>query len=119
MAAGTIKLIYQTAKVRLGFLITACAITGIVVIPDNGLSAWQVLVLSLATLAASSAAGAFNQFYERDLDAQMGRTQTRPFVTGRFEADARWLGGIVIVTGVSLLAATLATNWLAALLSHP
>ena len=114
MATATIKLIYHTAKVRLGFLITACAITGIVVIPDHELRPWQVLVLGLATLIASSAAGAFNQFHERDLDARMQRTQSRPFVTGRFRADAAWLSGIVLSLLLALLAATIATNWLAA-----
>ena len=114
MAATTLKLIYQTAKVRLGFLITACAITGIVVVPDHELTAWQVLVLAVATLVASSAAGAYNQFYERDLDAHMHRTRSRPFVTGRFRADRLWLGGIVFALLIALTAAAVATNWLAA-----
>ena len=115
MATRTLKLIYQTAKVRLGFLITACAIAGIVVIPDHGLAAWQVFVLGLGTLVASSAAGAFNQLYERDLDARMQRTRSRPFVTGRFNVDARWFLGIAIATLLALAAAAFATNWLAAL----
>jgi protoheme IX farnesyltransferase len=114
MVANTIKLIYHTAKVRLGFLITACAITGIVVIPDHGLAAWQVSLLGLATLVASSAAGAFNQLYERDLDARMRRTQSRPFVTGRFAADMSWFAGIGIALVLALTAAVFATNWLAA-----
>lgn len=114
MAMTTIKLIYQTAKVRLGFLITACAITGIVVIPNHKLTPLQVFVLALATLVASSAAGAFNQFHERDLDARMKRTASRPFVTGRFRADAVWLGSIVLALLLALTAATVATNWLAA-----
>ena len=115
MATRTLKLIYQTAKVRLGFLITACTIAGIAVIPDHGLAAWQVFVLGLGTLVASSAAGAFNQLYERDLDARMRRTQSRPFVTGRFDADARWFAGITIATVLALVAAAAATNWLAAM----
>jgi protoheme IX farnesyltransferase len=111
--AATIKLIYHTAKVRLGFLIMACALTGVAVIPDHSLGAWQVLVLGLATLVASSAAGAFNQYYERDLDAHMTRTSSRPFVTGRFEADWLWLGGITLSLLLALAAAAVATNWLA------
>ena len=110
---ATITLIYHTAKVRLGFLIMACTLTGVAVIPGHGLGAWQILVLGLATLVASSAAGAFNQFYERDLDAHMRRTQSRPFVTGRFEADRPWLAGIVLALLLALAAAAVATNWLA------
>ena len=114
MNTATLKLIYRTAKVRLGFLITVCAVTGIVVIPGHGLSPWQVFVLGLATLVASSAAGAFNQLFEHDLDRHMQRTNSRPFVTGRFRADARWYGGIVGALLLALAAAAVATNWLAA-----
>jgi protoheme IX farnesyltransferase len=111
--SATIKLIYHTAKVRLGFLIMACTLTGVAVIPDHGLGAWQILVLGVATLVASSAAGAFNQYYERDLDAHMMRTESRPFVTGRFEAGWTWLGGIMLALLLALAAAAVATNWLA------
>ena len=115
MNAATLKLIYRTAKVRLGFLITVCAVTGIVVIPGHTLGAFQVFVLGLATLIASSAAGAFNQLYEGDLDAQMQRTRARPFATGRFQAGHHWYGGIALALMIALLAAAVATNWLAAL----
>jgi protoheme IX farnesyltransferase len=73
-----------------------------------------VFVLGLATLVASSAAGAFNQLYERDLDAHMQRTRNRPFVTGRFDADLRWYGGIALALLLALVAAAVATNWIAA-----
>ncbi len=110
----TLKLIYVTAKVRLGFLIMACALAGIAVSPGGGLSPWQVLVLGLGVLLSSASAGAFNQLYERQLDAQMTRTRQRPFVTGRFKADGYWLGAIGLVLLVGLVAATLATNIIAA-----
>jgi len=112
---ATLKLVYETAKVRLGILIMACAFAGIAVSPGEGLSAWQLLVIGVATLVASSAAGAFNQFYERDLDAAMKRTSNRPFVTGRFEANGVWLASIVLALLISVFAAAVVTNWLAAL----
>ena len=114
MSVATLKLVYRTAKVRLGFLITVCTVTGIVVIPGHELAPWQVFMLGLATLVASSAAGAFNQLYERDTDARMRRTRDRPFVTGRFDADLRWHGGIALALLLALAAAAVATNWLAA-----
>jgi len=114
--ADTLKLIYQAAKVRLGFLIMACALAGIAVSPagDGALSPWQVLVLGLAVLLSSSAAGAFNQLYERDLDARMTRTKKRAFVTGELKADNYWLAGLALVTLLALLAAAWVSNWLAA-----
>ena len=112
--ATTLKLIYHTAKVRLGMLIMACAFAGVAMSPGEGLSAWQLIVLGLATLLSSAAAGAFNQYYERDTDALMRRTQLRPFVTGQFKAGALWLGAIVLSLLIAVAAAALATNWLAA-----
>lgn len=112
--AGTISLVYHTAKVRLGFLIMACALTGVAVTPGRALSALQIFVLGIATLAASSAAGAFNQLYEHDLDARMRRTRDRPFVTGRFRTNGVWTFGILLTLLLAVAAATIATNWLAA-----
>jgi len=112
---ATLKLIYDTAKVRLGLLIMVCALAGIAVSPGEALSAWQILIIGVATLVASSAAGAFNQFYERDLDSKMKRTANRPFVTGRFAANGIWLTSITLALLISVVAAALASNWLAAM----
>jgi protoheme IX farnesyltransferase len=110
----TFRLIYATAKVRLGFMIVACALAGLAVSPGYGLPAWQVLVLGLAVLLSSAAAGAFNQLYERDIDAGMKRTRERPFVTGRFRADATWAWGIAAAMVASVAVAAWATNEMAA-----
>ena len=111
----TLRLVYHTAKVRLGFLIMACALAGLAVSPGGELSAWQVLVLGVATLLSSAAAGAFNQLWERDLDRDMKRTRERPFATGRFAATGAWHAGILLVVLLSVVAAALATNVTAAL----
>ena len=107
---ATVKLIYQAAKVRLGFLIMACALAGVAVSPGDALSPWQVFLLGIATLVASSVAGAFNQLYERDLDARMKRTRKRAFVTGKLNASSYWLGALAALLIVSLVVAAVATN---------
>lgn len=112
--AETLKLIYSAAKVRLGFLIMLCALAGFAVTPGSNLSGWQVLVLGLTVLLCSASAGAFNQWYERDIDSQMRRTKTRPFVTGRFSASLYWPGGIVLISALAILALAMATNVMAA-----
>ena len=106
----TLKLIYHTAKVRLGFLIMACALAGIAVSPGAELAPWRVLVLGLAVLVSSSAAGAFNQLYERNLDSRMRRTKTRAFVTGELRAEWYWPVALGLLTLVSLVVAALVTN---------
>jgi protoheme IX farnesyltransferase len=112
----TIKLIYHAAKVRLGFLIMACAIAGLAMSPgDERLAPWRVLVLGLAVLFASASAGAFNQLYEREMDGQMRRTRDRAFVTGDLTPSGYWVAAILLVLLLSLVAAALATNVEAAL----
>jgi protoheme IX farnesyltransferase len=110
----TLKLFYSTAKVRLGFLIMLCALAGFAVTPGGDLSPWQVLVLGVTVLLCSAGAGAFNQWYERDIDSHMRRTKTRAFVTGRFAASVYWPGMILLVSTLAILALALATNVMAA-----
>ena len=101
-------------KLRIGFEITLTAIAGAAITPGLGLAPWRLAALAAAVLLASSAAGAFNQYAERDIDAQMRRTRRRPFVTGALPAGRRWL----LVIGLMLVAGTMlafaATNAAAA-----
>ena len=110
----TLKLVYSAAKVRLGFLIMLCALAGLAVSPESSLTSWQILVLAITVLLCSSSAGAFNQWYERDIDSKMKRTKTRPFVTGRFAASFYWPAGIVLISAFAILALAITTNLAAA-----
>jgi protoheme IX farnesyltransferase len=65
-------------------------------------------------LLSSASAGAFNHFVERDLDARMARTRTRPFVTGYFRHGPAWLVAILALLAGAVTLAGLATNWAAA-----
>ena len=85
-----ISLIYRAGKVRLGFLIKACTLAGIAVSPSSSLSALEIFALAVYVLVASSTSGAFNQWYERDIDAVMDRTKDRPFVTKELEPTNTW-----------------------------
>jgi protoheme IX farnesyltransferase len=110
----TLRTIYHTTKMRLGFLIMACALAGVAVSPDSDLAGWQLAVLGVATLLSSASAGAFNQLWEADIDRIMRRTSTRAFVTGRFAVTPAWYVGILLVLILSVVAAALATNATAA-----
>ena len=70
--------------------------------------------LALAVLGASGAAGAFNHYYERDLDQLMRRTRSRPFASGAFGASPWWLIGFLALLVASLALATAAGGTLAA-----
>ena len=109
------KTVFNLFKLRIGVVIAYTALAGIAVTPGPALPAWQILVLGFAVLVSSASAGAFNQYYERDLDGRMSRTRRRPFVTGVLRADPRWLALIALMVAASTLAAALALNPWAAL----
>jgi heme o synthase len=102
-------------KVRIGVAIAIAALAGLVVERGAALAPWQVAALVLAVLLASAAAGAFNQYVERDIDMRMKRTRNRPFVTGSLRHGPAWLWLIGALIVLSVVAARLATNALAAL----
>jgi protoheme IX farnesyltransferase len=108
-------LFFDLFKLRIGLVIGFTALAGLAVTPGVGPAAWRVALLALAVVASSAAAGAFNQYVERDIDARMARTRGRPFVTGRLAHSRRWLALIGLMCGGSVIVAALATNALAAL----
>lgn len=95
--ADRLRLLAHVFKLRIGGAITLCAIAGMAATPGASLPVWKAAVLALAVLLASAAAGAFNQYAERDLDARMRRTARRPFVTGAYRPGWHWLAGIGLV----------------------
>ena len=102
-------------KLRIGVAIAVAALAGLAVERGAAPGGWQAAVLILAVLLSSAAAGAFNQYVERGLDARMARTRNRPFVTGSLPHHPAWLGLIGAMTAAAVLAATLAANAVAAL----
>ena len=111
-----VKQLSNLFKLRIGFIMTITAVVALIVTPGQSVPLWQIAVLALTVLMASSSAGAFNQYYERDVDHLMERTKTRPFVTGEFSSDnPAWLISInlLLIAGVAAAAYTL--NGMAAL----
>ena len=107
------KDILNLFKLRIGVAIALAAAAGLAVERGAAPGAGVSLALVLAVLMASAAAGAFNQYVERDLDARMGRTRNRPFVTGRLAHGPFWLWVIAAMMAASVAAAVLSSNWLA------
>jgi len=105
----------NVCKLRIGVTIAFTALAGVAVTPGSSLTIWQIVVIGLAVLVSSAAAGGYNQFYETDLDARMERTRSRPFVTGELAHTRAWLLALYGMVAVSVLAAAVATNVMAAL----
>ena len=106
------KAVLNLFKVRIGAAIALAAAAGLAV-EDGVLGFQKSFILVLAVLAASAAAGAFNQYVERDLDVKMARTNKRPFVTGALKHGPFWLWVIGAMLFASVLAASLSGNLLA------
>jgi heme o synthase len=105
-----IRAILSLFKLRIGVVITFTALAGLAVSPGANLTWMQMIVLTLSVLVSSASAGAFNQYYEHDLDPLMARTKTRPFVTGEIKHGPVWLVIIAALTVLSVGAAWIALN---------
>ena len=99
---AAVRLTVSLLKLRIGVAIAASALAGIAATNGPALPSWRVVAVALAVLGASGAAGAFNHYYERDLDRLMRRTRGRPFATGAFRPGRWWLAGFMALLAASL-----------------
>src|SRR5437016_7780013 len=98
-----IRMTCSLLKLRIAVAIAASALAGMAAATGPAISVAQASALALAVLGASGAAGAFNHYYERDLDRQMRRTRSRPFARGAFQPSLWWP-----ISFLALLVASLA-----------
>lgn len=109
-AAVSLRTIAGIFKLRIGVVISFTALAGLAVSAGPSLSAMQIVVLALAVLVSSASAGAFNQYYEYDIDPLMSRTKKRAFATGEIKPGPLWLVVIIALMALSVGAAWLALN---------
>ena len=114
MMLAVINTTVSLLKLRIGVAIAASALAGIAAASGPALAWWQIAGLGVAVLGASGAAGGFNQYYERDIDALMRRTRSRPFATGKLGASWWWLAGFLALLVASLVLAAATGGTLAA-----
>jgi protoheme IX farnesyltransferase len=112
---AAIRMTASLLKLRIGTAVAASALAGLAAASGPALGPWRTLGLVLAVLGASGAAGAFNHYYERDLDKRMRRTRERPFATGAFAASPWWLLGFLALLLASLALAVAAGGTISAL----
>jgi heme o synthase len=105
---------WQLLKPRVMSLVVFTALVGYGAAPTGQHPLLGGIVI-LAIALASGAAGAINMWYDRDIDAVMQRTQSRPLPQGRI-APASALAFGVILTLAALLLMQLAAGLAASLL---
>ncbi len=99
-------------KPRVMTLVVFTAACGLVAAPGR-LDPFLAFVAILSIAVGAGASGAFNQWWEADIDSAMKRTANRPLPAGRLSADEA-LGFATILSVASVVTLGLATNWVAA-----
>ncbi len=105
----------ELTKPRITWLIVMSTAIGYYFGHFGAWSFWAVVHTLLGTALIASGTAALNQWYEREADRQMRRTQMRPLPSGRLmPIEALWFGiGLAVVGGLEL---GLGVNWLSSVL---
>jgi len=93
------------AKARLTFLVLLTTLVGFYLGYRGPVDYLRMLHLLLGTALVAGGASALNQLLEREYDARMRRTQTRPLPSGRLEPQTVLIiGAVASATGLIYLA---------------
>lgn len=105
--------LFVLTKVRLNTLVVFTTAAGYYMGARGPVSWLQLIMVCLGTALVAGGSAAFNQIQERDVDALMERTKTRPMPQRRMTIQrARFVAYGTSVVGLALL--VVFSNWLAA-----
>ncbi|MBI1357117.1 MAG: protoheme IX farnesyltransferase [Acidobacteria bacterium] len=101
----------ELTKPNVVWLILMSTMVGFYVASSDALSAILMLNTIAATALLAAGTGTLNQWWERDLDRKMRRTESRPLPSGRVPAAASLGFGIAVsIAGLAWMA--IGVNWL-------
>ena len=103
-------------KPRIISLLLVTTVATMVVAMPEGLALSTVLWTMLGGYLAAGGAGAINHYLDRDRDARMARTRSRPLVSGRIEPVHGLVFGIVL-GALAFVQLALTVNMLSAVLA--
>jgi heme o synthase len=112
---------YQLTKPRLIILFLITTAAGMWVAAHGQVEVWRLLVTLVSGACAAGAANTLNCLYDRDIDAAMERTSTRPLPAGRiqpwqalfFAIALASISFTLLATFINLLSACLAMSGIA------
>jgi len=87
----------QLIKFTLSFTVVFSCVICFLLVPKNGYDFIMILIIFVAGMLVTGSANAINQSVEKDTDAQMKRTATRPIAAGRMTQSEGYT--FAIVTG--------------------
>ena len=95
----------QLMKFTLSFTVVFSSVVCYLMVPDVSFDLTSVLLLFLAGMLVTGSANAINQATEKDTDALMKRTSSRPVASGRMSADEAWTFALISgVSGITIMA---------------
>jgi heme o synthase len=109
--SNRVKDYLELTKPRITWLIVMSTAVGYYFGHSGLWSLWSVLHSLLGTALIASGTAALNQWYEREADRHMRRTQARPLPAGRLQPGQALIFGIVLAL-VGGLELGLFVNWL-------
>lgn len=106
----------QLMKPSLSIMVVFSSVISYLLAPGVLFDWMQILLLFVGGMLVTGSANTINQVVERNTDAMMKRTASRPVASGRMSAEHGW--GFAIVTGlIGVLILGLCFNWLSAMLA--
>jgi len=97
--ASKVKDYFQLIKFTLSFMVVFSSVVCYLLAPGIVFNWWPVLCLFTAGMLITGSANSINQTVERDTDALMKRTASRPVSSGRMRASEAW--AFAVITGVA------------------
>lgn len=111
---SSIRDFFALLKPRVMTLVVFIGFAGYWIAPDrDALHPFLAFMGILSLALGAGASGAFNMWYERDIDSIMKRTQNRPLPLGKIEPDDA-LGFAIFMSILAVMMMSLSTNWVAA-----
>lgn len=111
---GRVRDFIALMKPRPMSVVVFTALAGLLAAPGQ-LTLWQGLVAMACIAAGGGGSAVLNMWFERDLDARMARTASRPIPSGRISPQEALVFALLLI-GTSLLVMWLAVNPMAAVM---
>lgn len=103
-SASTVRQYYKLSKFSLSFLVTFSSVMSYFLSDGIRFSAVALLLLSVGGFCVTVSANILNQLVEKDSDALMMRTRTRPLASGQMqENEGRWNAVLFLAIGCACL----------------
>ncbi len=114
MTDSKIRDFYALLKPKVMSLVVFIGFAGYWIAPGReNLHPFLAAVGIFALALGAGASGAFNMWFERDIDTLMNRTKNRPLPLGKIMPDDA-LGFSIIMTIIAVMLMGMTTNWVAA-----